>query len=144
MTWATDRLDELVRGDASAPPVVNTLKLGLLDDWKPGWVRKVWRSAPDILQSDGTMFGGYLAALADQVAAFAAMTVLPGDMIFRTSGLQIQFFKVLRNPDLDIVGRVVSASQSVIAVEVEFRAGETLAAKAFASQFLIPIRTPAS
>ena len=141
MTWATDRLDEIVRGEGSAPPVTKTLKLGLLDAWGPGWARKLWRASPDVLQADGSMFGGYIAALADQVAAFAAMTVVPGDMIFRTSGLQVQFFRSLRNADLQIEGRVVSAGRSLLAIEVDFRAGDALVARAFASQFLIPIRS---
>jgi hypothetical protein len=32
MTWATERLDALVAGNAEPPPVVKTLQLGLLDD----------------------------------------------------------------------------------------------------------------
>jgi len=33
VTWATQRLDALVAGAASPPPVVVNLKLGLLDSW---------------------------------------------------------------------------------------------------------------
>jgi hypothetical protein len=42
MTWATDRLDLLKARAVTPPPVVETLRLGLLDDWGPGWARKVW------------------------------------------------------------------------------------------------------
>jgi len=139
MTWATDRLDEILRGEGAIPPVNLTLRLGLLDSWKPGWVRKTWYATPDVLQLDGAMFGGYLSALADQVAAFAAMTVVPGDRMFRTTHLQMQFFKVVRNPTLVIEGRVVSQSRSILSVDVDFHCSETLVARASATQFLTPI-----
>ena len=72
-TWATQRLDALVAGTAQLPPVIQTLQLGSLDEWTPGLVRKTWVPTADLLNVDGTMFGGYIAALADQILAFAAM-----------------------------------------------------------------------
>ena len=33
MTWATERLDAIKRPGAKGPPVVETLGLGLIDDW---------------------------------------------------------------------------------------------------------------
>lgn len=136
MTWATDRLDALVRGEATPPPVVQTLQLGTLDAWGPGWARKRWVAKPQLMNGDGSMFGGYLAALADQIMAFAAMTVVPGDKIFRTTNLSLSFFKLIRG-SVDIEGRVVSQSASMIAVEADFRLdGGALAARAQAQQVL--------
>jgi uncharacterized protein (TIGR00369 family) len=140
MTWATDRLDAIKAGTVDLPPVVQTMKLGLIEDWGPGWVRKRWRSVPEILNVDGSMFGGYIAALADQVLAFAAMTVLPDDMMYRTAGLQVQFFRVTRGEPLTIEGRVISKSNTTIAVEAEFRADDELIAKASALQIMRPLR----
>jgi hypothetical protein len=39
-TWATDRLDALVRGDVVLPPVTRTLRLGTLDSWAPGSINQ--------------------------------------------------------------------------------------------------------
>jgi uncharacterized protein (TIGR00369 family) len=139
MTWATDRLDELKRGGAIVPPVVETLRLGTVDDWGPGWAKKTWVSSPEILNGDGSMFGGYVAALADQMLTFAAMTVVPGEYGFRTVNLQVQFFRLTRGEDLVIESRVVAQSKSLIAVEAEFRTiAGALMAKASAQQFLTP------
>lgn len=136
MTWATDRLDALVRGDVIVPPVVSTLQLGTLDAWGEGWARKRWSPKPELMNGDGAMFGGYLAALADQILAFAAMTVVPGDKIFRTTNLSVLFFKLIRGA-LDIEGRVVAQSGSVINVEADFRLEDgALAARAQAQQML--------
>ena len=139
MSWATGRLDALVKGGVAVPPVVAMMRLGTLDAWGPGWARKSWRANPELMNSDGTMFGGYLSALADQILAFAAMTAVPADKVFRTTNLRVDFFKLIRG-DLDIEGRVTAQSGSVIAVEADFRlsSGGDLAARAYAQQILVP------
>jgi uncharacterized protein (TIGR00369 family) len=143
MTWATDRLDALKSGTATPPPVVRTLQLGMLDDWGRGWARKRWTPQPDLLNIDGSMFGGYITALADQVAAFATLSVLEDGEAFRTLNLNTSFFKVGRSDALDIEGRVVVRTKSIVAVEVQFiRQGGELIAKATAHQAIVPLPAP--
>jgi uncharacterized protein (TIGR00369 family) len=145
MTWATERLDALKSGTARPPPIVETLKLGLIDDWGEGWVRKSWSPAPELQTADGSLFGGYLAALADQVLAFAAMTVAPDDLHFRTLNLQINFVRIGRAHPLRIEARVSARTRQMITVRADFRRedGELLA-EATAQQLLIPFdRWPA-
>lgn len=138
MTWATDRLDTLKAGTATPPPVVQTLKLGLIDDWGEGWVRKSWSLAPELATTDGSLFGGYLAALADQVLSFATMTVVPDDRLFRTVNLQLNFLKVGRAHALAIEARVVAQTRQLITVRAEFRRGDgELIADATAQQILM-------
>lgn len=138
MTWATDRLDALKAGTASPPPIVETLRLGLIDDWGPGWVRKSWRPTPELATADGSLFGGYLAALADQVLAFAAMTVVPHDRLYRTVNLQLNFLKVGRGGPLAIEARVVAQTRQLITVRAEFRREDgALIAEATAQQILL-------
>ena len=139
MTWATDRLDALIAGVAEPPTVVAVLRLGLLEAWGEGWARKRWEPQPELMNADGSVFGGYLAALADQMLAFAAMTVIEAPSAFRTTDLQVRFFKLGRADPLLIEGRVVARSRQLISVEVEFRRedGELLA-KATGQQFVTP------
>lgn len=138
MTWATDRLDALKAGTASPPRITETLKLGLLDDWGEGWVRKAWRPDPALATADGSLFGGYLAALADQVLAFAAMTVLPHDRVYRTLNLQVNFLRVGREHPLTINARVVAHTKQLITVRAEFLSDEgSLIAEASAQQLLL-------
>lgn len=144
MTWATDRLNELKAGRATPPRIVETLKLGLLDDWGEGWVRKVWRPDAALATADGSLFGGYLAALADQVLAFASMTVLPHDRHFRTVNLQMHFLKLGRDHPLAIEARVVAQTNQMITVRAEFRREDgVLIAEATAQQLLLPLKKPA-
>lgn len=140
MTWATERLDALKAGTVTPPPITQTLKLGLIDNWGEGWVRKSWRPAPELATADGTLFGGYLAALADQVLAFATMTVLPGDRLYRTLNLQMNFLRVGRSDPLAIEARVVAQTKQIITVRAEFhRPDGALIADATAQQIMMPL-----
>jgi len=138
MTWATERLDALKAGTAVPPPIVETLRLGQLDDWGEGWVKKSWRPLPELATADGSLFGGYLAALADQVLAFAAMTVVPHDRLYRTVNLQLNFLKVGRDGPLTIKARVVAQTRQLITVRAEFRREDgALIAEATAQQIVM-------
>lgn len=137
MSWATDRLEALKAGTADVPAVVERLGLGLLDEWGKGWVKKSWWPTPGLTNGDGTMFGGYIAALADQALAFAAMSVVPDGSAFRTVNLSVQFYRIVREEPITIEARVVSRSRQMIAVEAEFRtSGDKFAAKATAQQIV--------
>ncbi|KRA56794.1 thioesterase [Caulobacter sp. Root655] len=139
MTWATDRLDQIKGGDTPFPPVVQTLQLGGLDDWGEGWARKTWTPAPALLNSDGSLFGGYIAALADQILAFAAMTASPADAMFRTSNLKVDFIRVGKAEILALEGRVVARTRGMIHVEADFRRPDgELIARASAQQVVVP------
>ncbi|MBP6013990.1 MAG: PaaI family thioesterase [Alphaproteobacteria bacterium] len=137
MTWATDRLAALAAGATDVPPVVQTLKLGTLDEWGAGWAKKRWSASPEILNGDGTMFGGYIAALADQILTFAAMSVVDDNTAFRTANLSLQFVKLTRGEPLIVEGRVLSQSKQIIAVEAEIRTESgALVAKASGQQIV--------
>jgi uncharacterized protein (TIGR00369 family) len=139
MTWATDRLDAVKSGNVTPPPIVETLKLGLIDDWGAGWVRKSWRPSPELTTADGSFFGGYLAALADQVLAFATMTVVPNDRIYRTVNLQVNFLKIGRSHPLAIEAMVVAQTRQLVTVRADFRRDDgVLIADATAQQLLMP------
>jgi uncharacterized protein (TIGR00369 family) len=139
MSFFTDRLDDLVKERGELPPVVRTLQLGALDEWSEGRAFKRWTPSEDVLNADGSMFGGYIAALADQMLAFAAMTIVPEGSAFRTINLSVQFFKIGGAHPLLIEARVTSASKALIAVEADFeREDGVLIARAAAQQMVVP------
>ena len=117
MTWATEMLDNMKRGAHPAPPIVKTLRLGLIDDWGEGWIEKSWRPDEDLLQADGTMFGGYIAALFDQAFAFAAMTVIGEHEAYRTSNLNVSFLSLSRSEPITLRANVVARSKRLITVD---------------------------
>lgn len=139
MTFWTDRLDLTVAGSVDAPPVVETLKMGLLDEWGPGWARKRWEPRPELMGAAGSLFGGYLAALADQILSFTAMTVMPDGVSYRTVNLQMQFVKIARAHPLLIEGRVTAHSKRLVTVEADLRRDDgELIARANAQQIVLP------
>lgn len=139
-TWATQRLDELINGQATIlPPVIQTLRLGGLDEWGLGWIKKRWQPHPDLLNVDGSLFGGYIAALADQALAFAAMTVVPADRVFRTINLNVNFIRIGRAHPLRIEAVVVAQTQRVLTVRATLKREDgELIADASAQQALQP------
>ena len=139
MTWATDRLDALRAERVEPPPVVRTLQLGLLDEWSAGLVKKRWLPNGDLLNGDGTLFGGYIAALADQMLGFAAMSVVPEGSAFRTINLNVQFFRVGKAHPLNIEARVTAGTKAMITAEVDFKRDDgELIARASAQQIVVP------
>jgi uncharacterized protein (TIGR00369 family) len=121
---------------------VETLRLGSLREWGEGWIKKDWTPAPDLLNSDGSLFGGYIAALADQALAFAAMTMVPREAAFRTINLQVNFIRVGRAQPLLIEARVVGATTQLLTVRADFRTDDgRLIAEASAQQLVAPFGT---
>lgn len=144
MTWATERLEAICSGRGPLPPIVEQLRLGRLDAWGEGWVRKTWTPHPSLDTADGSLFGGYIAALADQALAFATMTVVPDDRHYRTTQLQISFLRVGRNAPVEIHAQVIAATRQMITLRASFVQGEgRLIAEAGAQQILMPIPTAA-
>lgn len=114
------------------------IRMDSLEDWGEGWVRKRWEPKPELLNGDGSIFGGYIAALADQALAFAAMTVLPADRIFRTVNLQVQFLRVGRAHPLLIEARIIAHTRQLISCRSEFRREDgDLIAEASGQQLVI-------
>ncbi|HEY1709762.1 MAG TPA: PaaI family thioesterase [Rhizomicrobium sp.] len=140
MNWAIDRLNKLKAKEVELVPAAKTLRLGGLDDWSEGLAVKRWLPCDEVLNGDGSLFGGHIAALADQMLAFAAMSVMPDDTAFRTINLAVQFFKIGRAHPLNIEARVTSQSKSLITVEADFRRDDGAnIARATAQQMVIPL-----
>ncbi|HEX2590419.1 MAG TPA: PaaI family thioesterase [Rhizomicrobium sp.] len=139
MNWAIDRLNKLKAKEVALVPVAETLRLGGLDDWSEGFAQKRWLPSDEVLNGDGSLFGGYIAALADQMMAFAAMSVMPDNAAFRTVNLNVQFFKVGRAHPLNIAARVTAQTKSLISVEVDFLRDDGVnIARASAQQMVMP------
>ena len=138
------RLDDLADEAIPLTAVHARLGLGRLKSWRTGFVEKEWRVDPEVCTGTGTgaqaVFGGYISALADQILSWAAMTVVDDSHFFRTSSLQVSFFRPVSGGSLRIEGRVVNQSSSLLHCEADFlREDGKLAAKAAAVQVLTPI-----
>ncbi len=137
MPTASEILDAIVTGAIPAPPFVATLGLPQPERWEPGRVWSHWEVDPNVLQPQGTLFGGFIAALADQIAGLATLSVLNDDEAYATSDLRLSFLRAVREGKLSIEARVLHRGRTAVHVEVEFtRDDGKLAAKAAATQIV--------
>lgn len=65
MSIYTQHLDRIVAGRSALPPAAENLCLGAISEWRPGYARKEWAVNPKFFTAID-IFGGYLAALADE------------------------------------------------------------------------------
>ncbi len=127
----------------TAPPHVVSLRLPPIDGWEPGRVWCEWTVDPAFMNPAGTLFGGYLAALADQILAFAVMTVLGPDEMFTTSDLRLSFFRPVTGGSLIVEGRVVHRGRHMAHLEADFtRPDRKAVAKATATQVIFKRESP--
>ena len=124
--------------DGSTPePLVNK-KLGLdpaLSDWRPGFVEKRLRVDPELFHGRA-LFGGYIAAIADQVLGLAAMTVLEDGKFFGTTNMSISYLAPVTGGELRVEGEVIRQRSKSIYVECTFFTGDDIVAKASATQVI--------
>jgi len=134
LSFWQDTLDGLVNG-TTPEPLVNT-KLGLepaLSSWRPGFVEKRWAVDSDLFHGRA-LFGGYIAAIADQVLGLAAMTVLDDSHFFGTTNMSINYLSPVTGGELRVVGEVIRQRSKSIYVECTFYSADEIVAKATATQ----------
>ena len=136
MSIYTEHLDRLVAGDTAVPPVVANLELGTIVEWSPGYARKIWPVNEKYFTAVD-VFGGYLAALADQMCALCCISLLDDQELLRTRSLRIDFFRPVSQGELEIESKVVDRSNRLLHVEVSFRCNNELAAKALGTMFVV-------
>lgn len=134
MGFWQDILDGFVNG-TTPEPLVNT-KLGLapaLSDWRPGFVEKRLLVDTDLFHGRA-LFGGYIAAIADQVLGLAAMSVLEDGYFFGTTNMAISYLSPVTEGELRVEGEVIRQRRKSIYVECTFYFGDEIVAKASATQ----------
>ena len=122
----------------AAQPMAAFLGMAL-DDLGPGWVQARLALRPEFRQQDAVAHGGLLATLADQAAAFAALTLAaPGERIL-TVEFSIHFLRPADAPTLLCRGQVLKPGRTLTVSEAEITAegDDRLLAKATATVALV-------
>lgn len=65
-----------------------------------------------------SLFGGFVAALADEVLGFATMTVLDEDEVFITTDLHVTYHRLIKDGVLYFEGRIVQREKRSAHAEV--------------------------
>ncbi len=134
--WS-DILDASVARTDDAPHLA-ALRLPMLDGWERGRVWAKWPVEGEFLiPVVASVFGGYIAALADHLLALAAFTVLADEESFVTAELHVHFFRPVQEGILEIEARVVRRGKRSIYCEVTIGdSGGKLIARAGATQMV--------
>lgn len=139
MTKWTERLNNAIDGTVkSRSPHAVTLNLPRLSGWLPGRVWLQWKVDPNLFHPGGAVFGGYLAALADQALGFAMATILEDGEVFTTSDLRLSFFRPVTEGTLHVEAQIVHRGRGMAHVEVVLtRDDGKVAGKATATQVIV-------
>ncbi len=133
----THVLDAVISGETPRADYSSRLELPRPQGWERGRVWARWTVGPDYLTPWGAVFGGYIAAVADEFAGMAALSVLEPGVRFGTSDLRISLMRALRPGVVEIDARVLSHGRSAVHVEVDFvRQDGSLAVRVSATQVL--------
>jgi uncharacterized protein (TIGR00369 family) len=139
MKWA-EFLDGIVARTNTPPPVVTAMRLPGIDGWERGRVWGEWKVDPDLMTLAGTLFGGYLGALADSFVGLAMVSTLADDEAFTTSDLRISFFRPVTTGTLQIAAEVLNRGRRMAHCECVFvNDDDKVVAKATATQVIIPM-----
>ncbi len=134
--WS-DLLNQIVDGTADVPPYVRTLQTASLKRWASGRVWCEWNVDSAMFQDQDMVFGGFIAALADEVLGFTTMSILEEEEVFQTVDLHISFLLPVTDGVLRIEGKVVRRGKSAAHVEAVFRRHDgKIAAKATAREII--------
>jgi uncharacterized protein (TIGR00369 family) len=141
MSYWSSILNNIVNGTAKPPPYVRTLGTTRMRRWEPGRVWCEWEVNPSLFQGLNFLFGGFVAALADEVLGFATMTILEEEEVFITADLHVTFHRPIKEGILSFEGRIVQREKrSAHAEVVVTRQDDTIVAKATAKEIIRRIR----
>ncbi len=132
----------MVEGREPSIPFMEALPLPKrVVKWEAGRLWQEWSVDPGLFHPRGSVFGGFLAALADRSLFLTTLTVLEDHEAVATADLNVSFFRPVTEGTLHIEGEVIHRGRSLVQVEVEFRRDDgKLAVKASASEAIIPLQ----
>jgi len=141
MSYWSDLLNSIVNGTAQPPPYVRTLGTTRMKRWEPGRVWCEWEVNPALFQDLNSLFGGFIAALADEVLGFATMTVLEEGEVFITADLHVIFHRTIKDGVLYFEGRIVQREKRSAQAELVVTSQDgTIVAEATAKELIRRIR----
>jgi uncharacterized protein (TIGR00369 family) len=123
-------------------PCSQTLGFELLSlDIKAGTARVRFEGKPGFLNPMGTVQGGYLAAMLDDVMGMMAMLVLKGRAVASTIDLHIHYLRPVRPGPIEVAATITNKGPSVLFAEAQlYDSRGKPAAKATSALAVTPVR----
>jgi uncharacterized protein (TIGR00369 family) len=113
-----DRIQMVLRGEASPPPIAGLIGFTLCYV-EPGRAVIEFAAGPQHANPMGTLHGGVLCDIADAAMGLAYAATLDAGERFATLELKMNFLKPVRSDKLTATGRVVKGGRTVGLVECD-------------------------
>ena len=107
-----------VRASFAAQSAMKSLQIQLLD-LQPGGVTMQLEKSNHLLQQQGFMHGGVLAAGLDSACGFAALTLSAPSVEVLSIEFKTSFFRPITTDKVKVIGRVIKAGKRVSFCEAE-------------------------
>lgn len=111
-------LTALNEGRGQPPQMIRTLKLdiwaGRMDSFGDGFLNVHWDVDPLYANPDGSIYGGWISAMADNLLYLASTTVMKEGEDASTSDLQLIFMRPIKEGRIRIETKVMERSRSTI------------------------------
>jgi uncharacterized protein (TIGR00369 family) len=100
-----------------------SMMLPVVREYKRGYVRCVHPVNERFVNTRKVVFGGYIAALVDDVSGHVAKTSLPDDKTYSTSELSVSFFRpaLVTDGELLLEGFLINESRRSYHIEVTIK-----------------------
>ena len=123
MSKGTDRLDQMIKGIHERSPSGESMMLPIVSEYKQGYVKCVHPVNERFINTRKVVFGGYIAALVDDVSGHVAKTLLPDDKTYSTSELSVSFFRpaLAADGELLLEGFLINESRRSYHIEVTIK-----------------------
>jgi uncharacterized protein (TIGR00369 family) len=123
MTRGTDRLDQMIKGVHDRSASGESMMLPVVSEYKHGYVKCIHSVSERFVNTRNVIFGGYIAALVDDVCGHVAKTVLPDEKAYSTSELSVSFFRpaLATDGELLLEGFLINESPRSYHIEVTIK-----------------------
>lgn len=107
------RLQKMVEGKHSRSPCGESLSLPVVDGFDDRKIWYAWDVDPKFLNSNGSLFGGYISALMDDAVGHAGCTSVPDGYVTVTADLRVSFFRPISPVDgpISVEAEIVNQSR---------------------------------
>lgn len=101
-------------------PCSKTLGFELLEiDLKAGTTKVKFDAKPEFLNPMGTIQGGFIAAMLDDVIGMLCMVKMGGKALVSTIELNVQYLRPLREGAVTASAKIISAGKNIMFAEAE-------------------------
>ena len=91
----------------------------------------------EFTQQLGMVHGGFIATLADSVAGFSALSLMPAEKHVVTVELKVSFLRAVKGQKIKAIGKVIKPGSRLHFCEVEVWSDDALCAKVSATMMVV-------